>query len=77
MWVFWLTSRLFEADAMPRAPKSEPSQLLMEDVREFAWESIVWRFVKTVFTSRRVEGRAETAVMRRRGEIQLTILKIC
>lgn len=60
---------------MPRAPSNEPSQLLMELVSEFACESMAWRFVKTVLTSLRDEGRAETAVMRRRREEnQLIIL---
>lgn len=68
------TSRLSEADEIPRAPGSEPSQLLMDEVSELAWELIVSRFVKTVLTSRRAEGSAETAVRRRRGENHLTIL---
>lgn len=68
------TSRLSEADEIPRAPRREPSQLLMDEVSELAWELIVSRFVKTVLTSRRAEGSAETAVRRRRGENHLTIL---
>lgn len=68
--------RVLDAEAIPKAPKKEPSQASTEVVRASVSVSMVPRLLSTVFTSRRtqLEGSAETAVTRRTAEVSLTIL---